>query len=183
VGTRALFLSSGNNVGPVKDMARRCITIALDPQCETPAARRFSADPLAAVRQSRERFVSLALTVIRAWIVSGDAPINCKPLASYSQWGEWVRQPLLWLGLPDPAERVFEQLAQDPDRETLGRLLSAWWSVFGSRPAMIREAVSAAETGFGEGAKALRESLLEVAEERGEINRRRLGRWIARHQG
>lgn len=111
VGTRSLFLSSGNNVGPVKDMARRCITVSLDPQVETPATRQFSGDPLQAVRDNRERYAALALTVIRSWIESGDAPINCKPLASYGQWGAWVRQPLLWLGLPDPAERVFEQLA------------------------------------------------------------------------
>ena len=32
VSTRALFLSSGNNVGPVQDMTRRCITIHLSPQ-------------------------------------------------------------------------------------------------------------------------------------------------------
>ena len=36
VGTRALFLSSGNNVDAVRDMTRRCITINLDPPCETP---------------------------------------------------------------------------------------------------------------------------------------------------
>lgn len=41
VSTRALFLSSGNNVGPVQDMTRRCITIHLDPGCEVPAARSF----------------------------------------------------------------------------------------------------------------------------------------------
>jgi hypothetical protein len=183
VGTRALFLSSGNNVSPIKDMARRCITVSLDPQVEVPAARQFAADPLAAVRGYRESYVSLALTVIRAWIVSGVEAINCKPLASYGQWGAWVRQPLLWLGLQDPAERVFEQLAQDPDRETLGRLLAAWQRVHGNRAVMIREAVSAAETGFADDAKNLRECLLEVAEERGEINRRRAGRWIARHEG
>jgi len=164
-------------------MARRCITVSLDPQVETPATRQFSGDPLGTVRAERERYASLALTVIRAWIAAGQTPINCKPLASYSQWGAWVRQPLLWLGLPDPAERVFEQLAQDPDRETLGRLLAAWQRVHGNRPAMIREAVSAAETGFADEAKNLREVLLEIAEERGEINRRRAGRWIARHQG
>ena len=39
VSTRTLFLSSGNNVGPVKDMTRRCITIRLDPswRCPRPA--------------------------------------------------------------------------------------------------------------------------------------------------
>jgi hypothetical protein len=183
VGTRTLILSSGNNVEAVRDMARRCITIALDPKVETPATRHFRADPLGAVRAQRERFVSAALIIIRACLESGDAPSNCKPLASYSQWSAWVRQPLLWLGLPDPAERVFEQLAHDPDRETLGRLLTAWRLVHGNRPTMIREAVSAADASYSEDARNLREALLEVAEERGEINRRRLGRWLARHQG
>ena len=183
VGTRALFLSSGNNVDAVRDMARRCVTIVLDPQVETPAARQFDGDPLSNVRAARERYVSLALTIIRAWIVAGGPVTACKSLASYGQWSSWVRQPLLWLGLPDPAERVFEQLAQDPDRETLGRLLNAWRGVFGSTPAMIREAVARAESTFDEKAKALKEVLLEISEERGEINRRRLGKWIARHQG
>ena len=181
VGTRALFLSSGNNVDAVRDMARRCITIAIDPQVETPAIRQFKGDPLATVRADRARYVALALTVIRAWIVSGAASTPCKPLASYGQWSSWVRQPLLWLGLPDPAARVFEQLAQDPDRETLGRLMHAWRGVFGNTPAMIREVVD--KTIGISNSEELREALREVAEERGEINRYRLGRWIARHQG
>ena len=41
VGTRVLFLSSGNNVSPVQDMTRRCVTIRLDPGCEMPSARNF----------------------------------------------------------------------------------------------------------------------------------------------
>lgn len=178
VGTRALFLSSGNNVDAVKDMARRCITINLDPKMETPATRQFNGDPLARVRTERARYVSLALTVVRAWIESGEAATPCNSLASYGQWSDWVRQPLLWLGLPDPAKRVFEQLAQDPDRETLGRLLHAWRTAFGDTPTMIRT-VSAATTSN----EALTEALREVAEERGLINNKRLGRWIARHAG
>jgi len=181
VGTRALFLSSGNNVDAVRDMARRCITIALDPQVETPATRQFKGDPLATVRGARERYVSLALTVIRAWIVAGGPVTACKPLASFGQWSNWVRQPLLWLGMADPAECVFAQLAQDPDRETLGRLLHAWKTTFGNMPTMIREAVDKAVSGFG--TEELREVLREIADERGEINRRRLGKWIARKQG
>jgi len=176
VGTRTLILSSGNNVDAVKDMARRCITINLDPKVETPASRQFNGDPLAAVRDDRAHFVSLALTVIRGWLVSGDAATHCKPLASFGQWSAWVRQSLLWLSLPDPAERVFEQLAQDPDRETLGRLLHAWHAEFGETPTMIREAVIRCEPGMDE-------ILRDIAEERQQINRRRLGRWISRHQG
>jgi hypothetical protein len=176
VGTRTLFLSSGNNVDAVKDMARRCVRINLDPKVETPAARQFKADPLAVVRHDRERFVTLALTVIRAWIISGDAVTPCKPLASFGQWSTWVRQPLLWLGMPDPAQGIFEQLAQDPDRETLGRLLHAWHAEFGDTPTMIREAAISCDP-------SMDEILREIAEERGLVNRRRLGKWISRHQG
>ncbi len=178
VGTRSLYLSSGNNVDAVRDMARRCITIALDPQVETPASREFRDDPLATVRADRERYVSLALTIIRAWIAAGSPQKKCNPIASNSQWSQWVRQPLLWLGMADPAKRVFEQLAQDPDRETLGRLLHAWRGAFGNDAAMIREAVNKSLVNH-----EMSEVVREIAEERGEINRRRLGKWIARHQG
>jgi hypothetical protein len=179
VGTRALFLSSGNNVDAVRDMARRCITVTLDPQVETPATRQFTGDPLATVRTNREKYVSLALTIVRAWIVSGETATPCKSLASYGQWSNWVRQPLLWLGLPDPATRIFEQLAQDPDREALGRMLNLWATSFGTSPTMVREAIQYSVFNSDD----LREILMEVAEHRGEINARRLGKWLSRHQG
>ena len=45
---------------------------------------------------------------------------------------------------------------------------------------MIRDAVDKTNV-FGN--EELHEVLREICEERGEINRRRLGKWIARHQG
>lgn len=184
VGTRTLMLSSGNNVDAVRDMARRTITITLDPQVENPASRRFEGDPLHALEQQREHFVSMALTVVRAWLAAGSPLQTCQPMNSYNGWSQWVRQPLLWLGLPDPARSSFEQQTQDPDREVLGRVLHAWRGVFGSTPTMIREAVNGVSGGMlGPSASELREAMAEVAEDRGEINRRRLGKWISRQQG
>jgi hypothetical protein len=187
VGTRALFLSSGNNVGPVRDMARRTITVLLDPKVETPSAREFKFDPLAKVQLKREHFVSLGLTIVLARINSDDPEQPVKEFASFGQWNKWVRQALLWLGQSDPASSVFDQLESDPDREALGRLLHAWYATFGSAPTMIREAVNRSttnetfvETGSGD---ELHEAMLEVAEKSKQINRRTLGRWIARHQG
>ena len=174
VGTRALFLSSGNNVGPIRDMVRRTVTITLDPACETPATRTFKNDPVAQVRDDRGRFVSLALTIVRAWIVAAPPPIEVKSLATYTDWASLCRQPLLWLGRPDPANSIFESMAQDPDREALGQLLQAWQAAFGDRPVMIREAVNSSD---GE----LREAIMDIASERGEVNRKRLGKWISRH--
>jgi len=183
VGTRALFLSSGNNVGPVQDMTRRCLTIRLSPQCEVPAARSFTRPDLVRdVLHERGRYVSAALTIIRAWIVAGRPKTECKSLASYGDWSELCRQPLLWLGCPDPTASVFEAMAEDPDRETLSRLLQAWFATFGKTEAMVRDAVKQASM-FHDQNSELREVLRDIADERGEINRRKLGWWIRRHAG
>ena len=183
VSTRALFLSSGNNVGPVQDMTRRCITIRLDPSCETPATRSFTRPDLVKdVLSNRGRFISAALTIVRAWIIAGRPKAPYKPLTGYSDWSDLCRQPLLWLGCADPADSVFESMKEDPDRETLARLLNTWYSVFGMTPAMIREAIKRGSEHNDESIE-LREVLRDIADERGEINRKKLGWWIRRHAG
>ena len=183
VSTRALFLSSGNNVGPVQDMTRRCISIRLDPGCETPAARSFTRPDLVRdVLRERGRYVSAALTIVRAWIVIGRPKTICKSLAGYGDWSDLCRQPLLWLGCADPTVSVFEAMTEDPDRETLARLLTSWFTVFGKTPAMVRDAVKQALQLNDENAE-LHEVLRDIADERGEINRRKLGWWIRRHAG
>jgi hypothetical protein len=183
VNTRTLFLSSGNNVGPVQDMARRCITILLDPGCEIPAARTFTRpDLVREVLRERGRYVSAALTIIRAWIVAGRPKSVCKALSGFGEWSDVCRQPLMWLGCDDPTVSVFEAMSEDPDRETLGRLLVAWQTVFGKMPAMIRDAVREAQFP-GDEYVELREAIHDIAAERGEVNRRKLGWWLRRRAG
>jgi hypothetical protein len=183
VGTRTLFLSSGNNVSPVQDMTRRTCVISLEPECETPAMRTFTRPELVReVLADRGVYVSAALTVVRAWICAGRPKTVCKSLAGFEDWSDWCRQPLLWLGCADPTESVFEAMSEDPDRETLGRLLDAWLAVFRKMPAMVRDAVNRAPT-YPDGNAELYEVLRDIAEDRGQINRRILGRWIKRHEG
>lgn len=100
------------------------------------------------VLRERGRFVSAALTIVRAWIAAGRPKTDCKPLGSYDEWSELCCQPLLWLGCADPVASVFEAMAEDPDRETLARLLSAWQAVFGNTAAMIREAINKSNLAF-----------------------------------
>lgn len=183
VSTRTLFLSSGNNVGPVQDMARRCITIHLAPQCEVPAARTFARPKLVEeVLANRGLHITAALTIVRAWIVAGRPQAACRAMAGFSDWSDHCRQPLLWLGLADPTDSMFEAIADDPDRETLGRMLAAWRSAFGNTPAMVRDAIKEAGVCQGNNAE-LREVLHDIADERADINRRKLGWWIKRHAG
>ena len=183
VSTRSVFLSSGNNVGPVRDMARRVITIRLDPKVENPALREFSDSPAATLQRRRGEFVSHALTIIRAYRVAGSPLASCTGFGGYDDWATLVRHPLLWLGIADPVANVVEQLAADPDREELGRLLTAWRKVFGAGAAHVADAVEKTHPGVYGGSTELFEVCMELAEERGQINRRRLGKWIARHAG
>lgn len=182
VNTRTLFLSSGNNVGPVKDMTRRVLTINLDPACEIPAAKSYSRpDLLAVVRGDRERYVTAALTVVRAWIVAGKPIAPCKALAGYGSWSELCRQPLLWLGLPDPAQAIFDGLANDPDREVLGRLMAAWQAQFGSDGTMVKDVVKR----IGEmrpGVEDLSDAIIDTGN-RLPVNRLSLGWWLKGHAG
>lgn len=187
VGTRALFLSSGNNVEPVRDMTRRTVTINLDPACEIPAAREFRKQPVMEVRTNRGRYVSLALTIVRAWHCAERPKSACKTIASYAEWSDYCRQPLLWLSLSDPAACIFEAMNDDPDRELLGEFLQAWFAKFGKTPALVKDAINAAQArgiNFDYPNETLLEAINDIAGERdGSINRKRLGWWIKRHAG
>jgi hypothetical protein len=183
VGTKVLVLSSGNNVGPAGDMTRRCITINLDPAQETPATRSYTRPSLVReVLASRARYVNAALTIVRAWICAGRPAKACTPLASYGDWADLCRQPLLWLGRADPAKPVFEAMAHDPDRELLGRLLQALSRAFAGKPVMVKAMIERAHAGDAL-ADELLDVLQEIAADGAAVNPRRLGNWISTHAG
>ncbi len=181
VSTRTLFVSSGNNVAPVGDMTRRAVTISLDPACETPATRNFTADPVALVQSQRARYVSYALTIVQAYLAAECPSQALKPLNSYGQWSKLVRSALVWLGLEDPATALFELMNDDPDTEQLGRILNAWQARFGEKPVTLREARG--HPFLSDDGVDLSDLLEEVGEYNGRFSNRRLGRWVARKEG
>jgi hypothetical protein len=179
VNTRSLILSSGNNVAPIDDMVRRCITINLDTGIETPFARVFkNPNLLEDIRTQRENYVSAALTIILAWLSSGESKPECKSFATYNQWSNLCRYPLLWLGQADPVASVFSALNEDPERETLQHLLHEWMQCFDTRPMMIRQALDT----YHNPSEELLELFHDIAGEKGTINRKRLGHYLKRHQ-
>ncbi len=52
-------------------------------------------------------------------------------MGSFSGWSDWVRAPLVWLGLPDPAltQQCLAQYASE-ERDASHELLQAWHVVF-----------------------------------------------------
>ncbi len=179
VSTRATFLASGNNVAPVRDMRRRVITIQIDPRCQTPATISYQHGPVEEVRRHRGRYVAAVLTIIEAWRRAGCARADVPSIATYGgAWADYCRHPLIWLGQPDPATALLEQLKHDPDADVLGRMLSLWVERFGYQAIALRDVL--ARIAFQD---ELEDAFREVAEEKGSINRNRLGWWIKRHAG
>ena len=175
ISTRTLFLGSGNNVGPIRDLLRRVVTIHLDPRVETPATLAYRGDPVVEVRKDRGKFVMAVMTIIQAWREAGMPRGDVKNIATFDGlWSDYCRHPLIWLGLPDPAQVLIEQVTQDPDRDSLKGLLTAWYATFKSTPTTVRRAVERAKSGNHYLLDALREFPIE---ERGEINHSKLG-WI-----
>jgi hypothetical protein len=175
VSTRTLFLGSGNNVGPIRDLLRRVLTIHLDPRCATPATMTYKGFPVDKVRQRRGAYVAAVLTIIQAWRRAGSPRARADSIVTYSgKWSDYCRYPLMWLGHPDPATALLEQVRHDPDGDALCGLMTEWHAVFGSTPTTVRKAVEAAICSQPNLLNAMREFPVE---ERGEINRSKLG-WL-----
>jgi hypothetical protein len=145
VNTQVLILSSGNNVDVKEDLQRRIITIRLDPQCEIPAMLSYKGCPLEEVKRNREHFIFLVLRIIAAYIAAGSPKGEVKNIASYGgAWADYCRHPLIWLGLPDPAEILFKQLENDSDSDALAGLMYEWWRIFGDGQVSVRELIKCA---------------------------------------
>ncbi len=143
VSTRTLFLGSGNNVGPERDLLRRVLTINIDPRCAIPAMLDYAFNPLEDLRRHRSQYVAAVLTVIRAWREAGSPRTDVPNIASYGgAWSDMCRHPLIWMGHPDPVAGLHEQVRHDPDSEALGTLMREWYDLFGSSPITVRRALS-----------------------------------------
>ena len=103
----AVVSASGNNVSAAGDLARRSLVIRLDADTPNLRDRTFKIADLAAyVLAHRVELLMAALTVIRGHQQSGH--MGPRPLPSFVQWSHFVRDALLWLGMPDPVDTQAE---------------------------------------------------------------------------
>ncbi len=187
VPTATLWLATGNQLVVAGDLRTRTLMCRLDPRVEKPEERIFDGDLREQIVTKRPRLVAAALTVMRAWQVSGQR-VEMKPWGRFERWSHWVRAPLVWLGQVDPCKSLAVLERDDPVRSDLVQVMLAWWGAFGDAPGTVAEAIKAtgntASAIDGEAASALKEALENIAGDRaGNINRKRLGHWLARHEG
>lgn len=119
------------------------------------------------------------MTIILAWRAAGMPRTKVSDVVTYGgAWTDYCRHPLIWLGYPDPATSLIAQIQEDPDSEVLAGLMAAWYATFGSSPTTVRKAVEAAYPDNTDLIDAIRECPVE---ERGEINRSKLGWWLKKN--
>ena len=193
---RGTMFGTGNNVTLVGDMTRRGLSCNLDAGMERPELRAFKSDPVKTVMANRGDYIAAAITIARAWRVSGE-PEQGSPLASYGLWSKAVRQPLMWLGETDPVKSMDALRQEDPERVAAHELIALWKISLASgvsysaaelvRAAEETKVTSVMTTGHADWTYVrpeLRQLLLNQAGNiKGQIDTKRVGQWLARLRG
>jgi putative DNA primase/helicase len=192
VPTKAVITFNGNNLLIVGDLTRRVLVSRLDPTCERPAERVFDFNPLLQVSELRSDYVLAALTIMQGYVASGER-VNVRPFGSFEEWSRLVREPLVWVGLPDPVDSIRVLEAADPERGQLRAMLTAVHAVMGvdefKGAALIQAAKAKSQASIDSRAMAegqaehLAEALHAVCERNGELNSKALGKWFLRMNG
>jgi hypothetical protein len=190
IESRATFLATGNNLRIRGDMTRRTIICNLDAGLERPESRKFNHLPVDDVLADRGKYVAAALIVVRAYVVAL-FPGKLRPLASFEEWSDFVRSPLVWLGLPDPVDTTEAAREDDPELIALRDLLTTWTEAVGPRAVTVRAAIEIAasrhHSQIGEPTDLafpdFQEALLSIAGFKGSIDSRRLGNWLRSKEG
>ena len=124
--------ATGTNIVVVEDLRRRTLLCSMDAKQERPELRKFTSDPLRLVMEKRGEIVCAALTIIGAFMQSGEG--GADPINGYACYCRMVRDPLVWLGCADPCATMETIRKQDT---TLGAKIQVgqqWKAILGNEP-------------------------------------------------
>ena len=191
IESRATFFATGNGLRVKGDMTRRTVICNLDAGLERPEERQFTHNPVDDVIKDRGAYVAAILVIVRAYIVAG-MPGRLPRLASFEDWSDMVRSPLVWLGMPDPVKTMEAAREDDPELGMLRDLLVQWDAAIGKSDtktckqlADIAGSPEKNEHGETVGKKFpdLFDAVLAVSGARKDIDNRRLGIYLKSIEG
>ena len=142
----ALAGVTGNNLVVMEDVTRRVVLASMDAKVERPEYRRFTANPFRTVLKDRGRYIAAILTIVRGYLAAGEknAP---NALASFDDYTRFVRGPLVWLGMADPAATMDKLHEADPVLVSLRSVMAAWEAAIGlDKPVTAAGAIEAAQS-------------------------------------
>jgi hypothetical protein len=174
--TNVLWTATGNNPTFQGDLSSRVLLCRIDSGLERPEERNFRIPNLSKLLLvNRERLITAALTILRAHHVAGRPSQKVIAWGGFEDWSRSIREPLVWLGLPDPCATRKHVVADDPEREEAAAIFAAWHDGFENKSATVKEAVELAKTDVG-----LHDALSAVALARHDdkLDTRRIGHWL-----
>lgn len=185
--TNCLMLATGNALEFENDTTRRVARCQMDPRQERPQDRQFEGDPLADAQRARAELVVGGLTILLAYINAGRPEKgNVKHVGSYEDW-TLIREAIVWLGQPDPADTMKAISADDPVANEVRQVMAEWDACYGSRATKLSEAVKNARaagdkvTGHDGHDRRLWEAM-QAATHGQDPNEVRMGRWFKKHE-
>jgi putative DNA primase/helicase len=174
----ATILATGNGLTVAGDMTRRALICQLDAGCERPELRVFLNNPVADALACRIELVNAGLTILRA-AATAEFP-RPAPLGSFGEWSRRVRDPLIWLGMPDPLDAMGRNYDADPEREASVAILHAWRERFGGS---VQTAASVLAAATGNHPGELGDALALLGGPGGMPTAKSFGRWLRVHEG
>jgi putative DNA primase/helicase len=150
-----VIFMTGNNLAIIGEQRRRTMLCRMDAESEQPEQRAFTSDPMQTVLADRGQYIADVLIIARAYITNGWRP-NIPPFGSYPEWSRFVREPLCWLGQPDPVLSQKAARENDPEINQRRAIIDAWHAAFGLQAHTLAEAAHYATTvpvhpGYGYG--------------------------------
>lgn len=184
---RTVWVATGNNLRFGSDLARRVLPIRLTPTVENPEERDDfeHSDLLGWVRENRPRLAVSALTILRAYFVAGRPSQPGGTWGSFETWSALVRGAIVWAGLADPLETRETAKADDQSGAIVRGLIGGLLEIDDRGDGMtVREIVAALNhLDNADRFPTLRDTVAEVATNRGVIDAQRLGYALRRYRG
>jgi hypothetical protein len=175
----AFVTITGNNIVPYGDTVRRGIYCTIVPDVERPETRTFTIPDLAAhLHRERRRLLVAALTIMAAHRAAG-SPEMTTALGSFEAWSRRVRDPIVWLGMPDPVSTQEAMHSENEEGADLADLLVALRQEFGTVAFRAAQVHGVCYPPVGDANVALRQAI--EGEKPRQVSVRGIGRRLTSH--
>ena len=158
-----MIVATGNNMVFEGDITRRTLICELDAQMERPETRKFDFDIKERAVAERDNIIFHCMIIFKAYGTTATKTYTT-PLGLFENWSRLIRDPLVWLGLPNPVDSQKDIRATDPTLHAHQALLETLKKHFGEGKFKTRDIMNSPECRRDQ-------YLLEALETLGCINR------------
>jgi hypothetical protein len=187
--TKTLLMANGNNLTISKDMVRRSIMTRLDCGVEKPQNIEYEVkDIIGYTKLHRSQLFVYALTILQAFLLSGEVDTPRSKLNGFEDWDKLVRGALLWVGESDPVQSQIALDEDDEDAVLLSRFIEVFLSDYYAGKAVTpKEMILKAEAKdlMDKASEDYCETLREICYnfKADSFSKESLGKFLARNQG